>query len=79
MSKEGVGNSREDAQKLQTRRTIRAVILKDWSTGLCFRLFPCAVEVQIPGSSQEAEDTALRLQGWLAGLVPRADMGSGPS
>lgn len=79
VSKEGVRNSREDAQKLQTRRTIRVVVLKDWSTGLCFRIFPWAVEVQIPGSSQGAEDTALRLQGWLARLVPRADMGSGPS
>lgn len=75
MSKERVGNSREDAWKLQTRTTVRVVILKEWSTGLCFRIFPCAVKVQVPGSSQGAEDTVLRLQGWLAGPVPRADTG----
>lgn len=36
-SEEGVGNHGEDAQRHQTCRTIRTVILKVWSLDLCFR------------------------------------------
>ena len=41
-SEEGVENYREDAQRRQTCRTIRTVILKVWSMDLCFRIIPGA-------------------------------------
>lgn len=84
VSKERVGNSREDARKLQTRTTVRVVILKEWSTGLCFRIFPCAVKVQVPGSSQGAEDNSIETAGLARragsqGRFPGLTQGAGPA